>query len=486
MTTFFSFAILLFTLATSFGEDRKVIFAGAIVRSGANEMPNSKYFNVTAKSNYPKHPGELTAVGRHQLYLLARQLAHNYVRKEGLISSEYKVGELVVRSAGINKSVEAAQSFLTGFYQQGNGASLDYRLINEAVPGIEIEGLKDVLVELRDAAVPGYSIPFPVHTTNPKNDYLLNAHSICPAVLEEEKQYRGEFEGLDNKYRSFYKELKAVGIPVEKYEDVKQLSENVQSVLGNALELTRRLKDKDLDRLKEVVNKGDSDIFLRSERKRKLMYHTLLTELKDNLLNAKAYYGKGDNYTKMAYFQVDYYHILALSKLLRVDVNNGIPFASSLIFELVKTDKEYDVEVRYNGKEHQWNTTQGKGLSKFLELIKQNTFPNRQAFVDACFKYTINVTYNKRTYLIISLIMFFILLVIWGVSWFLVVRRRRRTGDNEDVLVEYLDTERNINASVLEPGLEKDEGANIKVAMPAVDPASDSKPGKAGGNCTKG
>lgn len=481
MTTLFSFAIFLCTLATSFEEDGKVIFAGAMVRSGANEMPNSKYFNITATANYPKHPGELTAVGRHQLYLLARQLAHIYVRKVGLVSSEYKVGELVVRSAGMNKSVEAAQSFLAGFYQQGNGASLDYRLIDEAVPGVEIEGLKDVLVELRDAAVPGYSIPFPVHTTNPEHDYLLNAHSICPAVIEEGKQYRGDFDGLDNRNRGFYKRLKAVGISVDRYEDAKQLSENVQSVLGNAYGLTDNLKDKDLDDLKKVVKEGDWDIFLRSERKRKLIYHTLLTELQDHLLNAKAYNGKGDNYTRMAYFQVDYYHILALCKLFNVDVDSGVSFASSLVFELVKTDKQLDVKVYYNGKECQWNKTQSKSLSKFLDLVKQNTFPNRQAFTDACFKFTAVVTYNKRTYLIISLVMFFILLIIWGASWLLVMRRRKKSGDNEDVLVEYLDTERNINASVLEPGLEKDEGASIKVAMPAPDPTPDSKSAKSDG-----
>jgi len=452
-------------------EGEKVIFVAVMARTGANSIPTEKFLDLTEKDDHPTNLGELTSIGKHQHHLLGRKLGYDYVGEDKLISSGYVPGEVIVRTTGLNRSVEAAQSFLTGFYQAGSGPTLDHRVIKNAIPPINIGEIDTLLTELRDEPLPGYLRPFDIHTTNENNDYILNPHFVCPSVPKEEESYKGNFQSLYNKHQHFYDELKKkLEIDLSSYKDIKDLSDTIYSIDGNAKKINKNLNKSDQEKIKNISWEIDIDIFSRLDRRRKLMCHHILNELKKNLLNAKEQYKSNKSYTKMSYLQLDYYHFLAFNKLLPMKISDQIPYASILVLKLVKENDEYKLKLLYNGNDCKLD----ESFDDFIKLIESNTYNNDILFMDACLNYEI---YDEEYYKKIAIIMLILLSGVLGVSWYFSLRQgnKKTEGENDDVLVEYLDKPETINESVLAPELERDDNTTLKLAAQQFAMADDNK-----------
>jgi len=452
--------------------EEKIIFVAVMARTGANSIPAEKFLDLAEKED-PTNLGELTSIGRHQHHLLGRKLGYNYIANKKLISSGYVPGEVIVRTTGLNRGVEAAQSFLTGFYQAGLGPTLDHRVIKNAVPPIHIAEIDKLLTELRDEALPGYLGSFGIHTTNENNDYILNPHFTCPSVAKEAEDYEEHFQSLYNKHQEFYNELQKVHkIEVSSYKDIKDLSDTIYSIHGNAKKLNKSLSESQLKKIENISWDLDTDIFLHSDHKTKLMYHHILTELKENLENAKNGKKKHTNesYTKMTYLQLDYYHLLAFKKLFSMEIPDQIPYASILILELVKANDKYEVKLFYN--DDKWKLS--KSFDDFIGLIDINIYKSDTLFMEACLHYEV---YDEKLYVNLSIVLLILFLGVLGVSWFFSLRQgsKKTEGENEDMLVEYLDKHETINESVLAPELEKEDNAAVKLTTQQFELGDDNK-----------
>ena len=167
----------------------------------------------------------------------------------------------------------------------------------------------------------------------------------------------------------------------------------------------------------------------------------------------------------MAYFQINDVQIIALKKLwnINLDVDQIVPFASVVDFILVKKKGNYEIKMKYNNKIidlKNSNTYDG-----FIDLLKKNTYKNNKEFMNACLNYSIPKKFNKTLYVVIAIIMFFLMAIIWGLSWFCAIYRKKstETTDNEDTLIEFIN-ESHIEKDNKDEKVHKGEGeeGNIK------------------------
>ena len=141
-------------------------------------MIYEEYFRITNDTDFKRNPGQLTNVGRHQLYLLGRSLGDKYIRELKFLSSNYNPQEIFIRTSGFNRTIESAQSILQGLYQQGTGPYVDDRQAMIAKPPIKVENFDELRIELRDAALPNYMESFVIHTSQEVEDYWFNPHEL--------------------------------------------------------------------------------------------------------------------------------------------------------------------------------------------------------------------------------------------------------------------------------------------------------------------
>ncbi len=452
-----AFVLGAFSLLVRCDKD-ELIFLAAIARHGARHMANPEYYHITNDTSFLRNPGRLTNVGKHQLYLLGRQLADTYVKEYKLLSMKYNPKQIVVRSSGINRTIESAQSLLAGLYQPGTGPSMDLRQLETALPPIHVENLEEIQRELRDSALPYYMRTIPVHTSTAVNDYLFSPHTECDTVAEDEEDYEDEFAEINKRYTDFYSKLKnKYGLDVDSTLDVYKLYDNIVSAQGNAVKLNINLDSEDLAKLREIANVENLQIFPRSDLKVKLLSHVLLSDIRKHFTRAVTDQAEdatsAQDRLRMALFQISDAHILALNRLFPLKLNSTVVFASILLFELHKvTDNSGNVQYRikaiYNGQEVDLGKL--RRYEEFMAHLEDNTYEDDEDFKKNCFEGYDAPPFDRDTYVAITVILFIIFLLIWGSNWFILTRKEKEsTTENSESLVE--PTTGVLNSSVNEP-----------------------------------
>lgn len=412
----------------------ELVFAGVVARHGARQMENARYFNVTADDSLRRNPGRLTDVGKHQLHLLGRQLRYRYTKLLPLLSTSYQTNEVVFRSSGLNRTVESAQSFMSGFYHPGMGPTLRSKLINEAKPNLHVEDFLSITTELGTAALPYFMQPVAIHTSPEKQDYWFNAHTECASLAEDEKKFRDEFERIDRKYSHIYKLLKdKYGHHVNSAVEIYQFYDNLASVIGNYGNDSVRIDKEDIKLLADATLDQTLNMFLRSELKIKLMSHNILAEIKHHFAAAIAKHKDPKNRLKMAYLQMSDAHILALCKQLGIQLPKAVPFASTLIFELaVKSEGKYEVKVLYNGDYVKLKGKISTDYKEFDKYITESMFGSMDEFMDKCLNYPVIIQKPKlstATLVVTVVIIAASILVLLIAFYFLCCRAKKPPAD---------------------------------------------------------
>lgn len=431
--------ISLTALAASAEPKDEIIFAAVVVRHGARHMLSSKYMNITNNAEFLRNPGRLTNVGKRQLYLLGRQLADMYMVQSQLLGTRLNPYQICVRSSGTNRTIESVQSLLSGLFQPGLGLSLSNQEIPNVSPPIAVKDIQKIRQELRDAALPYYMSPIPVHTTPGIADYLFSPHTECTtAIKADEKQYTKEFSKLSDKYSDFYKNLAKYNLSVANIEDVYMLYDNILAARGNAVDINIKLTPEDNEMLHTVSYEENMKHFPRSEVKVKLLTHVILSDVRKHFIRAVEDDVKKvpkEKSLRMAILQISDCHILALSKLLPIKLLDNIPFAASVIFELHKQTDTYGnvfyrVKSMYNGKP--FDLTE-QGLDKFeafRDYLGQHVYSGDAEFKEVCYGSPAD-TFDRETYMAITVILLMSFVFLWGANWFLLTRKTEKKSEEE-------------------------------------------------------
>jgi len=433
LTISLSLSILLcFSMGSDQADKDEILFFSAIARHGARTMANPEYYQITDDESFLKNPGRLTNVGKHQLYLLGRQLADKYIRQNKVLSVKYNPNQIIARASGINRTIESAQSLLMGLYPPGTGPALSPEEIEAAVPPIKVEHLEEIQAELREAALPFYARTIPLRTATAVFDYIFAPHLECDTIAEDEEQYADEFKKIDEKYNDYYPLLKSrYNLTVKDTVDVYKLYDNVAAALGNAIKLKINFTEEDLETLEAITVDENINVFVKSELKVKLLCHMILYDLRRHLMRVVEEDKNNvphDQRLRFALFHVSDAHIMALSKILPITIDTYIKFASSLIFELHKiTDHQknvqYHIKVFYNTQEQDFSKNDLYKYEKFVEYIKENAFEDDEDFLDNCFSEHNPVDYDKEEFTAITVILFIVFLLIWGANWWALTRK---------------------------------------------------------------
>eukprot|EP00826_Nyctotherus_ovalis_P001315 TRINITY_DN10193_c0_g1_i5.p1 TRINITY_DN10193_c0_g1~~TRINITY_DN10193_c0_g1_i5.p1 ORF type:complete len:220 (+),score=45.40 TRINITY_DN10193_c0_g1_i5:170-829(+) len=199
-------------------------------------------------------------------------------------------------------------------------------------------------------------------------------------------------------------------------------------------------------------------VMLYSKRKIKLLSHAPLVEVAKYF---EEIYNKAKNGTltdtdlKMSILHVSDIHLLAISQILKLSIIKkdtkekvlvpvDIPYASFLRFELYKDtaragEDAYRVKVIFNNDTTVFGVEGLESLNAFIKHLKANTYPNEDAFYKDCFgEGGSGSTYDKSKFIMVALIIMAVLLAVFGLSWFLVIRKTKVRNEPtlESVTVE--------------------------------------------------
>lgn len=450
------YLVLALFLSSALAEEQ-LLFVSTILRHGARNMIFGNHI-LTDDEKFTHNPGRLTDVGKHQLYLLGNQLGRYYIEHKKFLPPLYDPRLITVRTSALNRTIESVQGLLTGMYTPGSGPLLNDNLKNKAVPPIRVENAESIINSLQGAALPARMRIIPIHTTSENNDYIFEPHNTCKSVNTENTVHKAEFQKVDRNYAALYKKIASHGIHVNSVEGIYNLYNDMATVEGNGVSWRVKFPEDVVKEILEVVEKHGRMVMLYSKRKIKLLSHAPLVEVARYFEDTR---GKAKNATltdtdlKMSILHVSDIHLLAISQIfnlsiIKKDSNKkvlvpvDIPYASFLRFELYRDtartgDDAYRVKVIFNNETTVFGVEGLESLNAFIKHLKANTYPNQEAFYKDCFgEGGSGGSYDKSKFITIALIIMAVLLAVFGLSWFLVIRKKKARNEPtlESVTVE--------------------------------------------------
>lgn len=185
MTAFFAILFLTATILPIVASEdadanpRKLVLVQLLYRHGDRTPinafptdPNKDYFNNIG-------PGQLTAIGKEQHFVLGKYLRTRYA---DYLSARYHVDNVTVRSTDIDRTLMSAYCNFAGLFPpQGD--------------------------QIWDSSLPWQ--PIPVHTVPQDDDWVLLADNCCAKYkkLFEEAKHTDEMKKLDEENEELYKNL---------------------------------------------------------------------------------------------------------------------------------------------------------------------------------------------------------------------------------------------------------------------------------------
>jgi len=422
-------------------DDGELVSVAIILRHGARTMNNPAYFNITNDTRLTKGNGALTPVGKRAHYLAGKQIYHIY---NSLIDSKYPTQSVHFVSSGLNRTIESMQAFAFGMFEAA-GLSLTQDQNKKVAPPIDVKGIDDIREELKLAALPNYQRTVPIHNRLDVKDYTYDPHSNCPGFKVLPQKDRDEADRLDDEFKDLYKRIKENEklpdfIREAKWttEECYKLADNIQVVERNGAEFNFTLEDKLKEDLYHCSLNNSMRSFMVGKLRPKMVSHYLMRNVFDLFASVK---NNSNNNRKVGVYLMSDAHLMAIHKLFNWTLEKYVFYVSALRFELRVKDKSmntYTVTTIYNTNEIRG--PKDMELEEFLTMINENTFKNDEEFNDACFNIK-ESSYDKDLYIVISFIIFGVLIIAWGVSWFCALSNREKKSDeNESSLEQNLES----------------------------------------------
>ena len=193
---FFIFLIIL-SLLKYISSKERLIFAFEINRHGARSPAYGVKDGIDLFQEEWISNGELSDIGKRQLYLLGSGVRKRYIKEYKLLSENYNPQEIYIKSTDYNRTIESVYSFIQGLYPNGFGKNISEKVINNTnityPPNINEEYKKEFENILNNSFLNGtnFALPYnmeilPVHISNPLDDkFLLFDSNYCPGLREE-------------------------------------------------------------------------------------------------------------------------------------------------------------------------------------------------------------------------------------------------------------------------------------------------------------
>lgn len=270
--------------------------------------------------------GELTALGMSQHNLLGQKLRTRYVEKFNLLSPDYINNSIYVRSTDFNRTIQSAESLLSGLYPLGLGPKLTNG----------------------DPALPAAYQPIPIRTLPVSQDKLLLAHDayidkfneMCEKYVYSENRWKN----MENKYKNKFGEWSGIfGTKINTILDLFSIGDNLLVRKRNGVKMPKGLSGKDANNITWLFQWIQAQQF-KPTQVGDYFGSYFLEKLKEDMIKVKE---NKQQYKYILYSGHDS-SILPVLSALRTPLAMNPPYASHLDFEMYKDDNAYFVKVRFN------------------------------------------------------------------------------------------------------------------------------------------
>ena len=339
--TLISLSLLFLISAFGFAEE-KLIFVTMITRHG-DRTPFSNIKNA----NYHWKTGmeQLTPIGMNEEYNVGKLLRKRYIEEMKLLEPNYINDSIYTVSSDTNRTIQSAESLLTGLYPPGTGPKLE-----NGKPA-----LPDLIQTIPIRTVPASSslimMPYPRYIK------ILSKY-IYPSKVWQDKQ---------KEYESKFKEwTKILGNKITNLADVLSIGDVLIVARHHDLKLPKGLSEADAEDIIKLTSWGLSTQF-KSEKVSYLcngpLVNLMIKNLKD-AANKKAPY-------KMVYYSGHDITILPVMCLLGAPLDKSPGYASHMQLELYQKDETtFIIKLRYNDKQVKLPIMGDKDFCTLEELEK--------------------------------------------------------------------------------------------------------------------
>uniref|UniRef100_A0A8D8YP41 acid phosphatase n=1 Tax=Cacopsylla melanoneura TaxID=428564 RepID=A0A8D8YP41_9HEMI len=312
--------VLQFESASSESEDN-LIFVSVVFRHG-NRAPLVHYKNDPHKHNFPDGVGQLTKIGKANMYHKGKVLRQMY---DGFISRNYREDELYCTSTTIDRTLMTAQLVLAGMYPPSDS-------YHHFEPHLSWQ-------------------PIPVHEDSPDKSFIFGHGHLCP-------RYSQVFYEQINRTTETLKEQGAIeemlpycathcGEELKTVADLGLLVDALKSEVADGLELpswVANYYDPTLLGFLDLL----MNVIVKTTEQKRLITGPLLKQIIDNMIS-KSKRKLNPDRNMVLYSGHDFSILGLLGSITKSEKMMPQPeFGASLNIELYRTqDDDHIVKVKY-------------------------------------------------------------------------------------------------------------------------------------------
>ena len=314
-------------------------------------------------------PLELTAMGLRQEYIEGRDLRDRY---PDLISENYEVEEIFVRSTNLNRTIMSAQAQMMGLYAS-NPHKLNEVQLAHAIPPVSLSIDPRIISELHDSPLPFDMEIVPIHVYSAANDMFSSEG--CPMAKQDNvdtETKSAEVVAIIETNKALIEDITTtLGFLVEEYEwpKFREILWSTTAALFNQDPLP--LTQKQIEDLNGLANQ------LYPFRYEKSSYLTLLSsrcakEINDTLEKTKERNSLEN--VKFEFVSLDYDVFMAFLHEFDIAHEGITPFGANFIIEVYSSPntKQYlrgtDKEEEEIDKKHKKKPLKFKYLMQEVKL----------------------------------------------------------------------------------------------------------------------
>jgi len=431
----------------SLQKDEELVYVVHLASAGA------KFPEKQISDDWKFNPGELTPVGMRQLYLLGRELRKKYVEDRKFLYEKYNPLQLKFRSVYSDSKTASASAyaFAAGLYVAGTGYTLSQFQIDNAVPPTRFVDYEPYKKALGNQALVHYYTSVPINTFTEIPNYPFEAIRLCPniqkhldkwldgdgearnKILEKTLVYEKELYPSIRKLLNLHKNITSI-------EEALEYRDYIISARHYAKKLNGELNDREKMLLDELYETAKYEKLLGSKKIAQIGSQGFINEFLDILKNVNATTKKLGNATAentkniMTSYMLNDINLLALLKLMDYKNPKGpvtVPFASSLLIEIYKSEENYILNATFNDQKIMWKGEQEKITLE--EALKWVNDIELKGFNEEC--YGEGPLEIESFYSLIGISVGIVLLGLVGLSCFCVKKKMKREETNEETKI---------------------------------------------------
>ncbi|HBM15706.1 MAG TPA: acid phosphatase [Lentisphaeria bacterium] len=319
-----SFALILTSSLNLLGDSKKLVTASVIFRHG--DRTPTKPININSY-DWGLGLGELTPLGMKQEYELGTFFRKRYIEELKLITKNYDVNSLYVRTSNINRTLMSAESVLYGLYPAGTGPVL----------------------KNGEEALPYRYQPVPVNSAELSSDILLHSDHIYEKLLKKiiTKYVFGSKTWLDKqkeveKYFPLWSRIS--GLRIKELDDAESFSAYMYICSLKGVILPKEI---DTPEQKAIILPLAAWISAQKYEPQ-ITGYIVANKLIERIIETSNESLEGYSKYKLFLYSAHDTNILAVMSALKVPLNENPHYSSFLAFEIYQDEAKYYLKVVYN------------------------------------------------------------------------------------------------------------------------------------------